>query len=310
VHEIPMQRLDEVGTLEDDLRHVGAGLEISASLELEQVALRADDRPRREPFEQPGRLARGLRFRRCLARHVRTIYHKATDPRQQASGELRVRREIARPEVNRQAGARIVRRRTRAPVSSSRSNRRNARRRFAEGCAILGSMSDRPRLSELRIPAVGELDPREAARRPAGAAANDAQTIRPAGALLYSTPNIRYATGRGRHVGVDRGHLSRATASFPPEGAPILFEYSGSIHVSQKLVRDVRPAYTWRFGGVAARAKAPRVGGLHPHSAARARTRARAPRGGQARRAPRCWRSRTRTSPSPTWGRHPSTRAR
>ena len=40
------------------------------------------------------------------------------------------------------------------------------------------------------------------------------------------------------------------------EGAPILFEYSGSIHVSQKLVRDVRPAYTWRFGGVAARAKA------------------------------------------------------
>src|SRR2546429_9935002 len=42
----------------------------------------------------------------------------------------------------------------------------------------------------------------------------------------------------------------------PAEGAPILFEYSGSVHVSQKLVRDVRPAYTWRFGGVAARAKA------------------------------------------------------
>src|SRR2546429_6975791 len=42
----------------------------------------------------------------------------------------------------------------------------------------------------------------------------------------------------------------------PAEGAPILFEYSGSMHVSQKLVADVRPAYTWRFGGVAARAKA------------------------------------------------------
>src|SRR5260370_26048824 len=28
------------------------------------------------------------------------------------------------------------------------------------------------------------------------------------------------------------------------------------MHVSQKLVRGVRPAYTWRFGGVAAGAKA------------------------------------------------------
>jgi Xaa-Pro aminopeptidase len=36
----------------------------------------------------------------------------------------------------------------------------------------------------------------------------------------------------------------------------MLFEYSGSMHVSRKLVRDVRPAYTWRFGGAAAHDKA------------------------------------------------------
>src|SRR2546429_4987897 len=61
--------------LEDDLGHEGAGLQIPAALELEEVALRADDRPGREPFEQPGRFPRGLRLRRRLARHARTIYH-------------------------------------------------------------------------------------------------------------------------------------------------------------------------------------------------------------------------------------------
>jgi len=76
VHEIPMQRLDEVGMLEHDLRHIRPGLEISASLELEQVTFRADDRTGLEPFEQPGGLPRALRFRRRLARHARTIYHR------------------------------------------------------------------------------------------------------------------------------------------------------------------------------------------------------------------------------------------
>jgi Xaa-Pro aminopeptidase len=74
-------------------------------------------------------------------------------------------------------------------------------------------------------------------------------------ALLYSTPNIRYATGVDVMSVWTAGTFARYCL-VPAESAPILFEYSGSMHVSRKLVRDVRPAYTWRFGGVAAHDKA------------------------------------------------------
>src|SRR5436190_23724583 len=74
-------------------------------------------------------------------------------------------------------------------------------------------------------------------------------------ALLYSTPNLRNATGVDVMSVWTAGTFARYCL-VPAEGTPILFEYSGSMHVSQKLVADVRPAYTWRFGGVAARAKA------------------------------------------------------
>ncbi len=74
-------------------------------------------------------------------------------------------------------------------------------------------------------------------------------------ALLYSTPNIRYATGVDVMSVWTAGTFARYCL-VPAEGAPILCEYSGSMHVSQKLVRDVRPAYTWRFGGLAAHDKA------------------------------------------------------
>jgi len=120
---------------------------------------------------------------------------------------------------------------------------------------MLGPMSERPRLSELRVPTVRELD---FARLRAGRLARLQTMLRrhdlPV-ALLYSTPNIRYATGVDVMSVWTAGTFARYCL-VPAEGAPILFEYSGSVHVSQKLVRDVRPAYTWRFGGVAARAKA------------------------------------------------------
>jgi Xaa-Pro aminopeptidase len=74
-------------------------------------------------------------------------------------------------------------------------------------------------------------------------------------ALLYGTPNIRYATGVDVMSVWTAGTFARYCL-VPAEGTPMLFEYSGSMHVSRKLVRDVRPAYTWRFGGVAARDKA------------------------------------------------------
>src|SRR5207244_2657606 len=74
-------------------------------------------------------------------------------------------------------------------------------------------------------------------------------------ALLYNTPNIRYATGVDVMSVWTAGTFARYCL-VPAQGAPVLFEYSGSMHVSRKLVRDVRPAYTWRFGGAAARDKA------------------------------------------------------
>jgi Xaa-Pro aminopeptidase len=74
-------------------------------------------------------------------------------------------------------------------------------------------------------------------------------------ALLYNTANIRYATGADVMAVWSAGTFARYCL-VPAEGAPILFEYKGSVHVSQKIVRDVRPAYTWQYGGVAAPAKA------------------------------------------------------
>src|SRR3989441_5411829 len=110
---------------------------------------------------------------------------------------------------------------------------------------MLGPMSERPRLSELRVPTVRELD---FARLRAGRLARLQTMLRrhdlPV-ALLYSTPNIRYATGVDVMSVWTAGTFARYCL-VPAEGAPILFEYSGSVHGSQKLVRDVRPAYTWR----------------------------------------------------------------
>ena len=75
-------------------------------------------------------------------------------------------------------------------------------------------------------------------------------------ALLYGTPNIRYATGVNVMAVWTAGTFARYCL-VPAQGAPVLFEYKGSMHVSQKIVRDVRPAYTWQYGAVAARDKAP-----------------------------------------------------
>ena len=73
-------------------------------------------------------------------------------------------------------------------------------------------------------------------------------------ALLYATPNIRYATGTDV-MGVWTSGTFARYCIVPADSAPILFEYSGSMHVSRKLLADVRPAFTWRFGGLQARSK-------------------------------------------------------
>src|SRR2546426_7402840 len=62
-------------------------------------------------------------------------------------------------------------------------------------------------------------------------------------ALLYNTANIRYATGADVMAVWTAGTFARYCI-VPAEGAPILFEYKGSGHVSPKVLAHVRPAYT------------------------------------------------------------------
>src|SRR5439155_6171351 len=111
------------------------------------------------------------------------------------------------------------------------------------------TMPSRVRASRLRIPNVSEID---FAKLRAGRLARLQAMMKRHGfpvALLYGTANIRYATGVDV-MGVWTAGTFARYAILPAEGAPILFEYKGSMHVAQKLVRDVRPAYTWQFGGL------------------------------------------------------------
>src|SRR5262245_38673722 len=120
---------------------------------------------------------------------------------------------------------------------------------------MLAAMPPRPRVHELPVPNLADFDFRalragRLARLQAMMKRHDLPV-----ALLYTMANIRYATGVDVMAVWTAGTFARYCL-VPAEGAPILFEYSGSMHVSQKVIRDVRPAYTWRFGGTAAGDKA------------------------------------------------------
>ena len=52
VDEIAVQLAHQIGMLEHDFGHEGAGLQIAAPLELEEIAFGADDRPRGEAVYQ------------------------------------------------------------------------------------------------------------------------------------------------------------------------------------------------------------------------------------------------------------------
>jgi len=116
-------------------------------------------------------------------------------------------------------------------------------------------MPSRVRASTLRIPNVSEID---FAKLRAGRLARLQTMMKRHGfpvALLYGTANIRYATGVDV-MGVWTAGTFARYALLPADGEPILFEYKGSMHVARKLVRDVRPAYMWQFGGAGAHDKA------------------------------------------------------
>ena len=66
--------------------------------------------------------------------------------------------------------------------------------------------------------------------------------------LFYNPANIRYATGT-EVMGVWTATTLARYALVPADGAPILFEYMNSIHVSEKFVKDVRPAPNWQYKG-------------------------------------------------------------
>jgi Xaa-Pro dipeptidase len=63
--------------------------------------------------------------------------------------------------------------------------------------------------------------------------------------LFFSPANIRYATGTDV-MGVWSAMTFERHCVVPASGPPVLFEYPGSMHVSERLVRDVRPAFEWQ----------------------------------------------------------------
>jgi Xaa-Pro aminopeptidase len=117
------------------------------------------------------------------------------------------------------------------------------------------ALAARPRLSRLRVPNLSEIDfgalrRGRLARLQAMMKRHDLPVC-----LFYGTANIRYATGVDV-MGVWTAGTFARYCVVPAEGAPVLFEYKGSVHVAQKLVQDVRPAFTWQFGGAESAAKA------------------------------------------------------
>jgi Xaa-Pro aminopeptidase len=70
--------------------------------------------------------------------------------------------------------------------------------------------------------------------------------------LLFSPVNIRYATGTDVMGVWTQGFFARYCI-VPAVGDPVLFEYKSSMFVSEKLVRDIRPAEGWEFASVGRR---------------------------------------------------------
>ena len=64
--------------------------------------------------------------------------------------------------------------------------------------------------------------------------------------LFYNPGNIRYATGT-EVMGVWTATTLARFAVVPAGGAPVMFEYMNSMHVSEKIMEDVRPAPSWQY---------------------------------------------------------------
>lgn len=105
-----------------------------------------------------------------------------------------------------------------------------------------------PHVQRLRVPNLNEIDmpalrANRVARLREAMRAHDIPI-----ALFFNPGNIRYATGTDV-MGVWTATTLARCCLFAAEREPILFEYRTSMHVSQKLVRDVRPFVSWQYGG-------------------------------------------------------------
>jgi Xaa-Pro aminopeptidase len=67
-------------------------------------------------------------------------------------------------------------------------------------------------------------------------------------ALFYNPANIRYATGTDM-MGVWSASTLERHCILPATGEPIVFEYRTARHVTQRIVKDVRPEVSWQMAG-------------------------------------------------------------
>lgn len=64
--------------------------------------------------------------------------------------------------------------------------------------------------------------------------------------LFFNQGNVRYATGSAIMTVYSMSACVRC-ALVPAEGRPILFEHPGSMHLSRRIVEDVRPMRAWEW---------------------------------------------------------------
>ncbi len=112
-----------------------------------------------------------------------------------------------------------------------------------------------PHVQTLRVPSLNEIDYQQLRvgrleRLQAKMNAHDMPIC-----LLYTPANIRYATGTDI-MGVWTVSTFARFCMVPAQGKPVLFEYEESMHISERIVDDVRPVINWQFLGVEGAAEA------------------------------------------------------
>ena len=115
---------------------------------------------------------------------------------------------------------------------------------------LAGGERDRPsspHIQTLRYPNLSEIDFKQLRSGRLERLQNKMQQHQIPVCLFYNPGNIRYATGT-EVMGVWTATTLARYALVPAEANPVMFEYNNSMHVSQKILDDVRPARSWQYG--------------------------------------------------------------